>query len=106
MSRPKITYLQYGGKTTLAKWIVSHFPPHRVYLVPLLYTGPFDPTLIDDYTYGATTVGAPRGHFKGREGIVITSLVEDFYMGGRRIAKSVSADYLDRRGALDLGEAA
>lgn len=34
MARPKITYLQYGGKTTLAKWITSHFPPHRVYVEP------------------------------------------------------------------------
>lgn len=34
MTRPKITYLQYGGKTTLAKWIVGHFPPHRIYLEP------------------------------------------------------------------------
>ena len=31
---PKITYKQYGGKSSLAKWIVSHFPEHRVYLEP------------------------------------------------------------------------
>jgi DNA adenine methylase len=30
----KIVYSQYGGKSTLAKWIVSHFPEHRVYLEP------------------------------------------------------------------------
>ena len=29
---PKITYRQYGGKASIAKWIVSHFPQHRVYL--------------------------------------------------------------------------
>ena len=29
---PKITYRQYGGKASIAKWIVSHFPEHRVYL--------------------------------------------------------------------------
>lgn len=28
----KITYRQYGGKASIAKWIVSHFPEHRVYL--------------------------------------------------------------------------
>jgi DNA adenine methylase len=31
----KITYRQYGGKASIAKWIVSHFPEHRTYLEPL-----------------------------------------------------------------------
>ena len=31
---PKITYKQYGGKATIAKWIVSHFPAHRIYMEP------------------------------------------------------------------------
>jgi DNA adenine methylase len=31
---PKITYRQYGGKASIAKWIVSHFPEHRVYMEP------------------------------------------------------------------------
>ena len=30
----KITYRQYGGKASIAKWIVSHFPEHRVYAEP------------------------------------------------------------------------
>jgi DNA adenine methylase len=30
----QITYKQYGGKASIAKWIVSHFPEHRVYLEP------------------------------------------------------------------------
>ena len=30
----KIPYRQYGGKATIAKWIVSHFPEHRVYMEP------------------------------------------------------------------------
>lgn len=34
MKNPKITYKQYGGKSSLAKWIVSHFPEHKVYLEP------------------------------------------------------------------------
>lgn len=32
--RPKITYLQYGGKESIAPWIVEHFPAHRVYAEP------------------------------------------------------------------------
>ncbi len=35
IATPKITYRQYGGKSSLAKWIVSHFPEHRVYMEPL-----------------------------------------------------------------------
>jgi DNA adenine methylase len=31
---PKITYLQYGGKSSIARWIAGHFPPHRVYMEP------------------------------------------------------------------------
>jgi DNA adenine methylase len=34
MSNPKITHLQWGGKTHLSKWITSHFPEHRVYVEP------------------------------------------------------------------------
>jgi DNA adenine methylase len=30
----KIAYLQWGGKTDAASWIVSHFPRHRVYVEP------------------------------------------------------------------------
>lgn len=34
MSTPKIVYKQYGGKASIARWIVGHFPEHRVYLEP------------------------------------------------------------------------
>ncbi len=34
IAKMKIIYLQYGGKSSIAKWIVSHFPEHRVYLEP------------------------------------------------------------------------
>ena len=34
MSIVKITYKQYGGKASIAKWIVSHFPEHKIYLEP------------------------------------------------------------------------
>lgn len=27
-------YLQYGGKSSIGKWIVGHFPEHRIYLEP------------------------------------------------------------------------
>jgi len=77
-----------------------------VELVPVLYEGPFNRDLVKRFTYGPTTLAAPdkiRSSFKDREGCVITPQVEQFYAptGGRLILKSVSADYLDRKGATD-----
>jgi len=76
--------------------------------VPLFYEGPFSPDLVEEYTHGPTTVtttGQIRCKFKGREGIVITPLQEQWsdVLQGRMILKSVSADYLDRKGATDNG---
>jgi RNA ligase (TIGR02306 family) len=78
-------------------------------MVPVLYTGPFYTSLVDELTNGPTTVVDPstvRAKFRGREGIVITSQSETFsdVIGGRLILKSVSADYRDRKGAKDDGE--
>jgi hypothetical protein len=69
--------------------------------VPLLYVGPFSRAKVDELTYGPTTLGEPSCSFKGREGVVITPLIERWMGGGRMILKSVSADYLDRKGAED-----
>jgi len=81
-----------------------------VELVPLLYKGPFSQRMVEELTSGPTTVVSPAGiksKFKGREGIVITPVVEAYseILGGRMILKSKSADYLDRKGAEDNGEA-
>lgn len=81
----------------------------KVETVPVLYTGPFDPDRLDEWTNGPTTVAAAEAlktKFKGREGCVITPLIETHsdYLGGRLILKSVSADYRDRKGASDEGE--
>lgn len=75
-------------------------------LVPVLYEGPFNKDLVKQFTYGPTTLAVAdeiKTTFKDREGCVITPQVEQFYAptGGRLIVKSVSADYLDRRGAQD-----
>lgn len=34
MTRPKVPLLRYGGKVQLAKRIIEHFPPHRIYAEP------------------------------------------------------------------------
>ena len=74
--------------------------------VPLLYLGPISKEIVEEHTYGPTTLANPDGiksRYKGREGCVITPIEETFYAptGGRLILKSVSADYLDRKGATD-----
>jgi RNA ligase (TIGR02306 family) len=66
-----------------------------------LYCGPFSPELIDKYIDGPTTMAAAwdiRCKFKGREGIVITPLIEQpagGKCGTRLIVKAVSADYYE-----------
>lgn len=74
--------------------------------VPLLYEGPFSKEVLTLHTYGPTSMSEPdkiKAKFKDREGCVVTPLTEEFsrYLGGRLILKSVSADYLDRKGAQD-----
>ncbi len=67
--------------------------------VPVLYQGPFSPELVDRYINGPTTLADPekiRCKFKGREGIVITPLQEQYSeQVGRMILKAVSADYYE-----------
>lgn len=86
------------------KW---HCQDYGIETVPVLYEGPFKPELVEELTYGPTTVcpaeRIAKG-FRGREGIVITPLVEECCCIGRLILKSVSADYLDRKGGEDNGE--
>jgi RNA ligase (TIGR02306 family) len=79
---------------------------NNIELVPLLYEGPFSKEVLTQHTYGPTTMseaGKIKARFKDREGCVVTPLEEEFsrYLGGRLILKSVSADYLDRKGAQD-----
>ena len=74
--------------------------------MPLLYEGAYSKELVKQFTYGPTTLAQPdqiKSKFKDREGCVITPLAEQFYAptGGRLILKSISADYLDRKGAQD-----
>lgn len=93
-------YLDWG----LIAFLSMHYD---VPTVPLLYSGPFKRELIDELTCGPTTVVSGteiKSKFKGREGIVITPLVEETCSIGRLILKSVSADYLDRKGAEDNGD--
>ena len=83
------------------------FDDHGVEMVPILYRGPFSWGLVESLTYGDTMVCPvdQAGKFTGREGCVVTPTTERYCpkMGGsgRVILKSISADYLARKGATD-----
>ena len=64
--------------------------------MPVLYRGPFNKTMLDAHTNGKTVLG---GGAHIREGVVVTPVVErtDPQIG-RVILKSVSGDYLLRKG--------
>ena len=67
-------------------------------LVPVLYRGPFSEKLMRDYTDGKTTMNAD--HL--REGIVIVPAHERIDDAiGRVCLKSVSANYLTRKGGTE-----
>jgi len=76
-------------------------------MVPRLYRGPFSWEAVETQTHGPTTVCPPEaaGRFKGREGCVIAPVIEryDPALGGagRVVLKSISADYLARKGGTD-----
>lgn len=76
-------------------------------LMPVIYTGEFDSSLIEEWTNGPTLLADPKhitAKFKGREGCVITPVIEAYHPDvGRVVLKSVSVDYLDRKGAKDNG---
>ena len=69
--------------------------------VPVLYKGGFDRSIVDDLTDGLTTIGDGE-HI--REGVVVRGIPSKInpYTGMRNILKSVSADYLTRRGGTEL----
>ena len=69
-------------------------------LVPKLYEGPFSQSVLAEYTDGATALGGGR-HL--REGLVIRPAEErECAEFGRVILKSVSGNYLTRKGGTEF----
>ncbi len=93
-------YLDFDEKAAL-------FARFGVEMVPRLYRGPFSWEAVEEHTYGPTTLCPPEeaGRFRGREGCVVTPVEErydpDLGGGGRVILKSISADYLARKGGTE-----
>jgi RNA ligase (TIGR02306 family) len=115
---PGIQDMQYNGKVGFRvfdisvngeylDWsdVVYTCGIYGVETVPELYVGPFTPDVLMDVTDGQTTVCEEVvSKFKGREGCVVKPTTErqDFDLpSGRVILKSISADYLGRKGATD-----
>jgi RNA ligase (TIGR02306 family) len=74
---------------------------HNVPYVPELFCGPFTQEVLDQCTYGPSTLPG-KSKFTGREGCVVTPLHESYSTAlGRVILKSKSADFIDRKGARD-----
>lgn len=76
----------------------------RVPMVPIIYEGYYSHEIVKQHTDGPTTMCDPdkAGKFKGREGVVIRPIEErSDPMIGRVILKSISADYLARKGGTD-----
>ena len=66
--------------------------------VPVLYRGPFSREVLYEHTDGKTVIG---GGAHIREGVVVVPVVERIaYRFGRVILKSVSGDYLTRKGEV------
>jgi hypothetical protein len=79
---------------------VELFKQFNIEMVPILYRGPFSVEKMREHTDGNTTfcpIEKVQG-FKGREGIVVTPLIEQnaTALNGRMILKSVSVDYRSR----------
>lgn len=68
--------------------------------VPVLYKGPFDMKVVEEFTQGHETLSGQNTHM--REGVVITPLVERVHPTvGRVVLKSVSEQYLLRKNATE-----
>lgn len=98
-------YLDYDEKERL-------FLQFGIETVPFLYRGPFSIEKIQELTDGPTEFCDPEkldswnGKFKGREGVVIRIMKERYSDKlpnfGRVIFKSVSVDYLARKGGTEF----
>lgn len=94
------SYLGYDAQRKL-------FDTWGVETVPVLYRGPFSKAIVAELTDGPTTLCPPdkAGKFKGREGVVVKPTRERYSEKlpnhGRVILKSISIDYLERKGGSE-----
>lgn len=87
-----------SGRYMNANELEAFAARYDVLHVPVFHTGPFSKEVVEQFTSGQTVLGAD--HI--REGIVIKPAQERYNNDiGRVIAKSVSDDYLTRKGGTE-----
>ena len=98
----RIFDISVGGKYMSWPFMNGNCSIYKIPTVPLLYIGPYSEDVVKQNTDGEAFAFTTNAKFKGREGCVIKSYLEeeDPYFG-RKILKSVSVDYLDRANAQD-----
>lgn len=72
---------------------------NKIPTAPRLYEGPWSINMLEIHRDGRSTLG---DHI--REGCVIRSAIEKTYIGGRKVLKAVSPDYLTRKGGSESKE--
>ena len=89
----------YLNDQEIRQFVGDFAPVYELMRVPVLYKGPYSKQIVDELTDGKETVSGDEVNV--REGIVITPTVErrDVEIG-RVILKSVSENYLLRRGSI------
>lgn len=99
----RIFDISVGGEYLSWPFMNGYCKSFNIPTVPTLYIGPYSEEVVREHTDGQAFDIKPDAKFKGREGCVIKGYIEksDTYFG-RYILKSVSADYLDRKGGVDL----
>ena len=92
-----------GGKFIMWQNVRELCHQYSIPHVPELYIGTYSPEIVRELTDGLTEVCEnPKSKFKGREGVVIKPVIDRTVpILGRVILKSVSADYLARKGGTD-----
>lgn len=96
--------ISIDGKYMDHEEMKSLLDEYNIPIAPILYVGPYNRQVIEKHTDGLTTVcnqDEIKEKFKGREGIVFRPTKEQFCSNlpgeGRKILKSVSVDYHDRK---------
>lgn len=96
-------YVGYPGQGFYLSFAdLIHFAESaQILLMPLLYLGPFSPEILQQHTSGKEQISGKELHI--REGVVMRPVVEGRHpLIGRKILKSVSEDYLLRKGGTEF----
>lgn len=79
--------------------LVTFCEKHKLKMVPTVYVGKYSEAVLKEHTKGDSILAQENGVKQIREGVVIKPLYETVHPKiGRKILKSISEDYLTRKG--------